>query len=50
MTSVLSIDGTKRSRKEGTDALGALMFITPKRDVTVKARIYIDKREASMVK
>ena len=38
MTTFVPIDGTKLSRKERTDALGALMFITQKRDGTVKAK------------
>ena len=44
MTRFTSIDGTKLSRKERSDALGALIFLTQKRDGNVKSRKRTDGR------
>ena len=44
MTFFVPIDGTKLSRKERTDALEALVFITQHRDGALKARKYVDGR------
>ena len=44
MTTFAPIDGTKLSRKERTSALGALMFVPPKRDGIVKAITCTDRR------